>query len=59
MPHTAPGKVSCKGMDLERERIKKEEKNFKTFQSSVENGGADTSDRSSSQTSYSVIQLSG
>lgn len=49
MPSTAPGKVSCKEMDLERGRIKKEEKNFKVFQSSVENGGADTSDHSFSE----------
>lgn len=71
MPSTAPGKASCKGMDLERGRIKKRKRNCKTFQSPVENGGADSSDSSDfSQTSYSeqplfqllqlgVIQLSG
>lgn len=44
MPSTAPGKASCKGMDLERGRIKKRKRNCKTFQSPVENGGADSSE---------------
>lgn len=36
---------------------KEKEKNFKTFQSSVENGGADTSDCRFSQTFYSELPL--
>lgn len=47
---------------MQRDRPRKgenkgKEKNLKTFQSSVENGGADTSDHSFSQTCYSEQPL--